>query len=79
MSLIIQAAHLELFHEGEFGGRIFKTEMLEDQMIDAVATDAHNVTSRRARMAEAYDILEKNWGKSYADQLTNGGVLRNMD
>ena len=59
--------------------RRFLTEMLEDQMIDAVATDAHNVTSRRARMAEAYDILEKNWGKSYADQLTNGGVLRNMD
>ena len=31
MKSIIQAAHLELYHEGEFGGRIFRAEVLEDQ------------------------------------------------
>ena len=41
MSLIIQAAHLELFHEGEFGGRIFKTEMLEDQKAFLIKCDRY--------------------------------------
>lgn len=59
--------------------RRFISEMLEEQMIDAVATDAHNVTSRPVRLREAYQILEERYGKSYATQLTNGSVLRNMD
>ena len=41
MSLIIQAAHLELFHEGEFGGRIFKAEVLEDQKTYLIKCDRY--------------------------------------
>ena len=41
MSSIIQAAHLELFHEGGFGGLIFKTEMLDDQKSYLVKCDRY--------------------------------------
>jgi hypothetical protein len=43
MSSIIQAAHLELFHEGGFGGRIFKTEELDDPFCPYPPTPEMNI------------------------------------
>ena len=41
----------------------------EDGLIDYVATDQHNCTSRRTRMREAYQILREEYGTRYANRL----------
>ena len=49
--------------------------VFENGLIDALATDAHNVTTRAVRMKAAYSAVKKAWGREYAVQLTNGSVL----
>ena len=41
----------------------------EDELIDYVATDQHNRTSRRSRMREAYETLREDYGPKYANKL----------
>lgn len=55
--------------------RHFVKRMLENQLIDALGTDAHNVDSRAANMKEAYGIVKKKYGGKYAKRLTNGSFL----
>lgn len=43
---------------------------LRDEMIDFVASDAHNCARRPIRMREAYGILRQQYGRDYADRLT---------
>jgi len=59
--------------EGFFKKRFVK-QMLKEGMIDALGTDAHNVSSRPARMKEAYEILHSEYG-AYADEMTDGSIL----
>ena len=43
--------------------------MLEDGYIDCVATDAHNLSSRRCRMQECYKVLAEKYGEDFAEEL----------
>lgn len=43
---------------------------LQDEMIDFVASDAHNCARRSIRMREAYGVLRQRVGEDYADWLT---------
>lgn len=54
-------------------------QMLEDEMIDFVASDAHNTRSRRVRMDDAYRVLRRKLGKEYADFLTGRGKQLDLD
>lgn len=45
-------------------------KMLDEGLIDVVATDAHNTTSRPTRLRAAYEQLEKRYGADYAAELT---------
>lgn len=57
--------------------RRFIRIMLDEQALDAVATDAHDCAGRRICLAEAYDELERRCGTEYAGRLVNfGGVKR---
>lgn len=60
-------------HQGLRMGRFVK-RVLADRLIDYVATDAHNTTSRPICMLACYKKLEKRYGKEYASALT----LRNQ-
>ncbi len=55
----------------------FCKKLLRDHLVDAVATDAHNTSTRPIRMREAYDVLVKDYGEAYASRLTGreGGVM----
>jgi len=55
----------------------FCKRLFEDGLVDAVATDAHNVGSRPVMMTEAYRVLKKRYGEGYAGYLTGigGGVV----
>ena len=55
----------------------FCRKLFEERLIDAVATDAHNVGSRPVMMAETYRVLEAKYGARYARYLSgiSGGML----
>lgn len=53
----------------------FVKGLLKDQLVRFVASDAHNISSRPCRMAQAYQALEKQWGPEYAGQVTQGAWL----
>lgn len=54
-----------------FRGRTIRA-LLNAQLVDFVATDAHNLTTRRTRMGECYSLLKKTYGACYARALTQG-------
>lgn len=58
-----------------FFERRFVERMLDEEMIDFIATDAHNATSRPVRMKAAWRKLKELYGASYARGLTDGGML----
>jgi protein-tyrosine phosphatase len=43
--------------------------LLTNRWVHFLATDAHNLTTRPPRMAEARDLVAKQYGASYADRL----------
>ena len=53
---------------GHFGKKIQKLtfQIIEHQLTQFVASDAHNVTSRAFKMREAFDIIEERYGLSTA-------------
>lgn len=69
---------------GKFGKEIEKlsTQLIEHHLVHFLASDAHNVTSRTFYMKEAFEKLEKEYGKEKVrafDQVTrdlvNGDVV----
>lgn len=61
--------------EGGFFKRRFVRHLLNERLADAVATDAHNVTSRPAQMKAAWQVLCRDHGEGYANYLTGGKLL----
>lgn len=55
--------------------RRFIKHMLEEELIDALGTDAHNMSSRAANMKETYKIVKRKYGGKYARRLTSGSFL----
>ncbi len=45
------------------------TQMLEQGLIDIIASDGHNISSRRPDMAKAYTYIAKKYGAEEADRL----------
>ena len=61
--------------EGGFFQRRFVRRMLEEHLVDAIATDAHNTSSRPAQLKDAWQALCRDHGREYADYLTSGKIL----
>jgi len=66
---------------GQFGKNIkkFTQQLLETNLTHFIASDAHNVTTRPFKMAEAFAFVEKTYGndmvfylKENAEMLANG-------
>ena len=62
---------------GKFIAARFYKPLLNDGLIDAVASDAHNCNSRKVCMRMAYDILKSKYGMEYANSLTDGSMTIN--
>lgn len=67
--LIQMNAQTVLHSNGLFGGKRYLRWLLKEDLVDFVATDAHNMSSRPVCLREAYAFLEKNYGKEKADRL----------
>ena len=57
------------------GNKKFVEKLLDKDLIDAIGTDAHSPNKRPVRMMEAWQKLKKDFGKSYANELTDGHLL----
>lgn len=62
---------------GHFGKDIQKLskQLIEADLVHVIATDAHNVTSRAFMMSQAYEVIIKNYGASYASYFTKNAQL----
>lgn len=52
-----------------FGKRRLIKYLLKNQLVDVVATDAHNLTNRKPNLKNAYKSVLKKYGKAYADLI----------
>ena len=73
--ILFQMNCSSVIHKKSWRVRHFVKRMLEDELIDALGTDAHNVHSRAANMKEAYKIVKKKYSGKYAKQLTDGSLF----
>lgn len=57
----------------------FMEQCLKLELIDGVATDAHDCVRRPYRMDAAHDMILQKCGQEYADRLTCGGIFGSHD
>ena len=50
--------------------RKFRDLLLDEGVLDYIATDAHNTAARKPNLGEAYRAIEKRYGAERADKLT---------
>jgi len=62
----------------EMGNHRFVEKLLDWDLIDALGSDAHSPKLRAVHMREAWQILKKEFGASYANELTDGHLLFNI-
>ena len=74
-ALLQMNAEAVLRSHGFFGDR-WARRALKTGLIDVVASDMHNVSSRRQNMKEAREILKKDFGESRAAELTEENPRR---
>lgn len=68
--MIQMNARTVLESNGIFGGKRYIRKLLKEGVVDFVATDAHNTSSRPVCLRNAYEFLEKHYGREMADRLT---------
>lgn len=56
----------------------FVEKLLDWDLIDALGSDAHSPNLRSVHMREAWQVLKKEFGASYANELTDGHLLFNI-
>ena len=66
----IQMNAQTVLHSQGFGAKRFIRRLLEEEVVDFVATDAHNTSSRPVCLGDAYEFLKKNYSEELADRLT---------
>ena len=49
----------------------FCKKLLKNELVDIVASDSHNTTTRVNNMAKCYEYIAKKYDKDYADLLFN--------
>lgn len=57
------------------GNQKFVEKLLDWDLVDALGTDAHSPNTRCVHMREAWLKLKKEFGASYANELTDGHLL----
>jgi len=62
---------------GYFGKGVqkFSKQLIDANLVHTIATDAHNTTDRSFNMTEAYEIIMKKYGRSYASYLKKNAQL----
>ena len=51
------------------GPKKYCKKMLKAECVDAIASDSHGIKNRANHMGKCYELIEKKFGREYADQL----------
>ena len=68
--VLIQMNAQTVLHSQGLGGKRFVRRLLEEQVVDFVATDAHNTSSRPVCLGDAHQLFAKYYSQELDDQLT---------
>lgn len=62
---------------GDLGKKIqkFSFQLIDANLTHFIATDAHNITSRPFNLAEAYNVVEKEYGIDFVDMFLENAEL----
>lgn len=70
LNLRIQVNCSSVIAGGGMRTRLFVRRLLRDGLVDYVATDAHNTSTRPVYMGACFDALHRKYGNDYARRLT---------
>lgn len=62
-----------------FGKRRLVKYLLKHQLVDIVASDAHNLSNRKPNLKKAYQRVLKKYGKAYADLIFLENPMKIID
>ena len=62
-------AHVERYGLEGMGPKKYCKKMLKAECVDAIASDSHGIKNRANHMGKCYELIEKKFGREYADQL----------
>ena len=71
---LIQINANTVLHKHRFFRERFLRRLFEDELVDFIATDSHDLPGRDNRMAEAFDQLAALYGVDMAHVLTHGNA-----
>ena len=71
---LIQVNASTLLRKHSFFRQRFFRRIFEDELVDFIATDSHDLPGRDNHMAEAFDWLFANYGEDMAHALTHGNA-----
>ena len=71
---LIQINASTVLRKHSFFHQLFITRMLEDELVDFIATDCHDLPGRDNHMAEAFDRLAELFSLEMAHSLTHGNA-----
>lgn len=66
---LIQIDAMSMLGDFGFKAKRFCAMLLSRQLVDFVASDAHDIEKRPPQMSHAYEYIAKKYGKAYADQV----------
>ena len=67
--VLIQADTQSLFRGFGWRSQRMLNKLLKYELVDFFGSDAHDTESRPPEMSEAYDYVERNYGKEYAEKI----------
>ena len=77
-ALIQMNARTVIRKQGFFRQR-FINRVIEDELVDFISSDSHDLPGRDSRMAEAFDALSAQFGEDLAMALTHDNAQRILD
>ena len=78
MGCEIQVNASSVTGEAGFTCKRFVHKLLKAEMVDYIGTDAHNTEGRKPAMKKCAGILNKKYGKKYADALLFGNAAERL-
>lgn len=69
LSALIQINANTVLSAKGFLQKLWLKRVMKHDLCDAIATDAHNASSRKCRMKACYELVKTEWGTGVADNL----------
>ena len=62
-----------------WGSKRYCKKMLQEELVDLVASDSHGIAERVSHMRKCYDAITKKFGEDYAESLMHGNPIKILE